>query len=101
MAEQRTKEIGIRKVLGVTITGIISLVSKEFLKWVIIANIIAWPITWFALRDWLNGYTYHTRLSPEIFIYALLLSLFIALLTVTSQAVKSALKKPINAIKYE
>lgn len=101
MAEQRTKEIGIRKVLGATMTGIVSLVSKEFLKWVMIANIIAWPIAWFVLRDWLDSYKYHTKLTPDIFLYALLLSLIIALLTVASQAIKSALKKPINAIKYE
>jgi predicted permease len=101
MAEQRTKEIGIRKVLGASTPGIVSLLSKEFLKWVIIANVIAWPITWFVLSDWLNTYVYHTRLSPDIFIYALLLSLIIAMITVAFQAIKSAIKKPVDAIKWE
>ncbi|RLD54173.1 MAG: hypothetical protein DRJ05_15160 [Bacteroidetes bacterium] len=101
MAEQRTKEIGVRKVLGATIGSIVSLVSKEFLKWVIIANIIAWPITWFVMNDWLNTYVYHTKLSPDIFIYALFLSLIIAMFTVSFQAIKSAIKKPVDAIKSE
>jgi len=101
IAEQRTKEIGIRKILGASTSGIVSLVSSEFIKWVIIANVIAWPITWLAMKDWLDGYTYHAKISIDIFGYALLISIFIALLTVTYQSVSSAMKKPVDAIKYE
>ena len=101
MAEQRTKEIGIRKILGASVSGIVSLTSREFLKWVVISNIIAWPVAWFAMHDWLDSYTYHTNLSPDVFIYSLLISLFIALLTVSYQSIRSAVKKPVDAIKYE
>ncbi len=101
MAEQRTKEIGIRKVLGASVSGIVSLTSREFLKWVIISNIIAWPVAWFAMRDWLDSYTYHTDLRPDVFIYSLLISLVIALMTVSYQSIRSAVKKPVDAIKYE
>ncbi len=101
MAEQRTKEIGIRKVLGAKTTSIVSLVSREFIVWVLVANLIAWPIAWLAMKDWLNGYVYHTRLSPDLFGIALSISLIIAMLTVTFQSVASALKKPVDAIKYE
>lgn len=101
MAEQRTKEIGIRKVLGAKTSSIISLVSREFILWVMMANVIAWPIAWYAMKGWLSGYVYHTRISPDIFGIAFVLSLAIALLTVTFQSVSSALKKPVDAIKYE
>ncbi|MBL7104961.1 MAG: ABC transporter permease [Bacteroidales bacterium] len=101
MTEQRTKEIGIRKVLGASVSGVISLVSKEFLKWVVIANIIAFPLAWLAMDNWLNGYVYHTKLSPEIFIYAFILSVAIALITVSYQSIKSAIRNPVNSIKYE
>ncbi|MEZ5084400.1 MAG: ABC transporter permease [Bacteroidales bacterium] len=101
MAEQRTKEIGIRKVLGANTFGIVSLISREFIKWVITANVIAWPVAWFAMNDWLDGYVYHTRISADIFIFSLLISMGIALLTVTYQSISTALKKPVDAIKYE
>ena len=101
MAEQRTKEIGIRKVLGAKTRSIVSLVSREFIIWVIVANLIAWPIAWYALKSWLEGYVYHARISPDIFGITLLLSLGIALITVTYQSISSAMKKPVDAIKYE
>ncbi|MCF8369896.1 MAG: ABC transporter permease [Bacteroidales bacterium] len=101
IAEQRTKEIGIRKILGAKTISIVSLVSKEFVIWVIVSNVIAWPITWLALKNWLDDYTYHTKLSADIFALALLISIIIALITVTYQSVASSLKKPVDAIKYE
>lgn len=101
MAEQRTKEIGIRKVMGAKTSSIVSLVSREFIIWVLIANVIAGPIAWFAMKNWLDGYVYHTRISADIFGIALLISLVIALTTVTYQSVSSAIKKPLDAIKYE
>lgn len=101
MAEQRTKEIGIRKVLGAKTSGIVSLISREFIKWVIIANVIAAPIAWYAMKNWLDGYVYHTKISADIFALTLLISMGIALATVTWQSVSTALKRPVDAIKYE
>jgi predicted permease len=101
MAEQKTKEIGVRKILGASTSGIVSLISREFIKWVIAANIIAWPIAWFVLRNWLDSYAYHTKLSVDIFGMALFMSLLIALLTVTYQSISTAVRKPVDAIKYE
>ncbi|MEZ5197497.1 MAG: ABC transporter permease [Bacteroidales bacterium] len=101
MAEQRTKEIGIRKILGASTSGIVSLISREFIIWVLIANLIAWPVAWFAMKDWLDGYVYHTQISPDIFGMALLISIVIALLTITYQSLSTAAKKPVEAIKYE
>ncbi len=101
MAEQRTKEIGIRRVLGARTGGIVTMISREFVLWVLAANIIAWPLTWFALKNWLDSYAFHARLSPDLFASGLAISLVIALATVTFQSVSSALKKPVDAIKYE
>ncbi len=100
-AEQRTKEIGIRKVLGSSVAGIIVLFSKQFSKWVLIGNIIAWPIAYVVMRRWLQGYAYQTNLNVLIFIYAAILSLVIAWLTVSYQSIKAALANPVDALKYE
>lgn len=101
MAEQRTKEIGIRKILGASTSGIISLISREFIVWVLISNLIAWPLAWFVMNDWLNSYVYHTKISLDIFGITLLVSIIIAIVTITYQSISTALKKPVEAIKYE
>ncbi len=101
MAEQRTKEIGIRKILGAKTSGIVSLISREFVKWVIVANVLAWPIAWYAMKNWLDGYVYHTSISADIFGITLLISLAIAFVTITYQSISTAIKKPVDAIKYE
>jgi putative ABC transport system permease protein len=101
MAEQRTKEIGIRKVLGAGISRILVTLSGSYLKWVLLANIIACPVSYYFMGRWLEGYAYHTRLSPWIFIVSALASLFIAFFTIGYQTLRAASKDPVKAIKYE
>jgi len=100
-AEQRTKEIGIRKVLGASVYGIVILLSKEFVKWVLIANIIAWPVAYYAMNKWLQDFAYRINMGVWIFILAGALALILALLTVSYQAVKAALSNPVEALRYE
>jgi putative ABC transport system permease protein len=100
-AEQRTKEIGIRKVLGASVAGIVALLSKEFTKWVLFANAIAWPIAYFSLNRWLQGFAYRTSLTLASFIAAMALSLVIALFTITYQAIRTAIANPADSLRYE
>jgi putative ABC transport system permease protein len=99
--EQRTKEIGIRKVLGASIPGIVVLLGRDFLKWVLLANIIAWPVGYFVMNKWLENFAYRTRLSVEIFFLSSLLALVIAVFTVGFQTLKSAAANPIDSLRYE
>jgi ABC-type antimicrobial peptide transport system permease subunit len=101
MAEQRTKEIGIRKVLGADFYNIFSTLSGEFIKWVIIANLIAWPLAYYTMNHWLLSYAYHTRLSVWIFLVTAVASILIAMLTVSYQAIRTAQQHPVKSLKYE
>ena len=100
-AEQRTKEIGIRKVLGASVSGVVVLLAKDFLKLVLIANILAWPIAYLAMKKWTQGFAYQAEIGVWMFVITGVLAAVIALLTVSFQSIKAALSHPINAIKYE
>ncbi len=100
-AEQRTKEIGIRKVLGSSVLGIIMMLSKEFARWVIIANVIAWPVAWYVSSNWLQNFAYRTSIGPQIYLISGLLALVIALITVSFQAFKAARVNPVESLRYE
>jgi len=100
-AERRTKEIGIRKVLGARNRDILSLLAWQFSKPVIVANLIAWPIAWWAMRDWLNTFDARIDLGPTPFLIAGLLALAIALGTIAGHAFKVARANPIHALRYE
>ena len=100
-AEQRTKEIGIRKVLGASVTSIVALLSKDFLKLVLIAIIVATPIAWYAMNEWLADFAYKIDISWWVFALAGWLALGIALLTVSFQAVKAALMNPVKSLRSE
>jgi ABC-type antimicrobial peptide transport system permease subunit len=100
-AEQRTKEIGIRKILGSSVSGIFVLLSKEFSKWILVANIIAWPVAWFAMNQWLQGFAYRTGINPTVFFLAGILSILIAAIPVSYQALKAAFSNPVEALRYE
>jgi len=99
--EQRTKEIGIRKVLGASVSNIILKLSNEFIKWVIIANIIGWPIAWFISNKWLQSFAYRINIDLWIFTFSGGIVLFIALLTVSWQAIRAATANPVESLRYE
>jgi putative ABC transport system permease protein len=101
VAERRTKEVGIRKVLGASVTSLISLLSKDFLKLVLLANLIAWPLAWYVMNRWLEGFAYHINISWWTFAAAGITALLIALLTVSSQAIKAALTNPVKSLRTE
>ncbi|MBS1921291.1 MAG: ABC transporter permease [Bacteroidetes bacterium] len=100
-AENRTKEIGVRKVLGASVFNITSLISKDFLKLVIISFVIASPIAWYAMQKWLDGYSYRINMEWWIFIAAGLLSIVIALLTIMFHVIKAAIANPVDSLRTE
>lgn len=100
-AERRTKEIGIRKVLGASVTGIAGLLSKDFLKLVILSSLISFPVAWLLMDNWLQNYAYRIDISWWIFIVASALAIFIALFTISFQAIKAALANPVKSIRTE
>jgi putative ABC transport system permease protein len=102
-AEQKRKEIGIRKALGSSVGSIVLMLSKQFSKWVVVANVIAWPLAWLFMHEWLGNFAYGIRVIDHLWIFVIsaLTALVIALLTVAYQAVRAALINPVDAIKYE
>jgi putative ABC transport system permease protein len=101
MTERRTKEVGIRKVMGASVPGILFLLSKEFTKWVLIANVIAWPLAYYFMNKWLQTFAYRVEISVWIFLLSGCIALFIALFTVGYQAIKAARSNPIKSLRYE
>lgn len=101
MAETRTREIGIRKVLGASTPGLVLMMSKQFTKWVILANGMAWPIAYVVINRWLKNFTYRSNIGIEIYVLAGAFALFIALLTISFQSIKAATSNPVDALKYE
>jgi putative ABC transport system permease protein len=98
---RRTKEIGIRKVLGASVPGIILHFSKEFTKGVALANIIAWPVAYFAMKKWLQNFAYRSFMSIWMFVLSALFVLLVALITVSYQAIKAAIANPVESLRYE
>jgi putative ABC transport system permease protein len=101
MAEQRTKEIGIRKVLGASVANVWGLLSKDFVQLVLLSCLIASPIAWYAMNQWLESYTYKITIGIGVFLVVLILALAITLLTISYQAIKAALLNPVKSLKSE
>jgi putative ABC transport system permease protein len=100
-AERRTKEIGVRKVLGASVQSVVALLSKDFLKLVLISAIIAFPVAWFAMNKWLEDFVYRITIGWAVFIIAALAALLIALCTISFQAMKAALANPVKSLRTE
>ena len=100
-SENRAKEVGLRKVVGASMGGIVLILSKEYVKWVVLANVFAWPLAYYFMRRWLEGFAYHTGLNIMAFIASGLPALLIALLTVSFQTLKAAAANPVDSLRYE
>jgi putative ABC transport system permease protein len=101
IAENKTKEIGVRKVLGASTVNVVAMLIKEFSVWVLLANIIAWPVAYYAMRQWLQDFAYRIEIGWWVFVLSGGIALMIALLTVSYQAVKAAIANPVDALRYE
>ncbi|HEY4964775.1 MAG TPA: FtsX-like permease family protein, partial [Puia sp.] len=100
-AEQRVKEIGIRKVLGASVTSIVSLISRDFLVLICIASLVAFPLAWWAMRKWLQDFAYRVDIGWWAFAFAGIITVVIALLTISFQAVKAATANPVKSLRTE
>jgi putative ABC transport system permease protein len=101
MCEKRTKEIGIRKVNGSSVTEIVQMLNMVFIKWLLLAFVIATPISWYASQQWLQNFAYQTPISWWIFLLAGIIALIIVILTVSWQSFKVARRNPVEALRYE
>lgn len=101
IAERRTKEIGIRKVVGASMKDVVIMLSKDFTKWVLLSNVIAWPVAYFVMQKFFERYAFRTSIGPEVFILSGLVAFAIALLTVSYQALKAARANPADSLRYE
>lgn len=101
MAEQRTKEIGVRKVLGATSTGIVILLFRQFGRWIILSTVLAWPLAFFLMHNWLRSYAYHVPLGIGAFVPSFLFAVLVVLLSVGFQTVKAARANPADSLRYE
>jgi len=100
-AEQRIKEIGIRKVLGASVQSIVAMLSKDFLKLIMMAAVIAFPVAWLAMNKWLQDFAYRMNISWWMFALATLIALIIAMITISFQAIKAAVANPVKSLRTE
>lgn len=99
--EQRTKEIAVRKVLGASVKDLLTLLNSSFVKIIVVANVIIWPVAYYLIKEWLNGFYYRVELTYAPFLLAFLICLILTLLTVSIQAIRTIRKSPVKALKYE
>jgi putative ABC transport system permease protein len=98
---QRIKEIGIRKVLGASVPNILGLLSKEIITLILVASLIAWPVAWYVMSQWLSSFAYHIDMNVLVYALAAIAAVVLALLTVSIQTLKAALTNPSNSLRYE
>ena len=99
--QRKTKEIGIRKAVGAPVGSIVFLLTKDFVRWVIIAFVLACPVAWYSMQQWLENFAYKTSLNWWIFAASGLLALLVALITVSIQTIKASLQNPVDSLRYE
>ena len=101
IVEQKTKEIGIRKALGASSANILRMLTGEFIKWVFIGNLVAWPVAYFLMKDWLQNFAYRININLSIFLIAFLISVFFAFVTILYKAFRASIENPIKSLRYE